>query len=286
MTNDERRDYWRRYARENAKYERNGVVHFRRAIAETLKPVIELASQQGAAAALASVDVLISRPFIEQAFIEFYYYVGTAHKAWCQAQFNKRKKKDRGLPPIDLKPVAAASADAGFGAGFFNPAWLQRLKNLVYGLDVASRVTSIANTLKKKLRAVLGRAVKEEVRPSAMARRIQNEMGGKFSEARARLIARTESTYVANVAAKQQAIETGLKLVKVWIDTRDSRVRDTHWKNPDPIGFSDKFKVGDALMDHPGDPAGGAKECCNCRCCVAYLPADDHEDIFPKEPIF
>ncbi|MBO9611054.1 MAG: hypothetical protein J7619_00080 [Dyadobacter sp.] len=286
MDNQQRHDYWRKYARQNAKYERNGVVHFRRVVAETLKPVISLATEQGAAAALASVDVLISRAFIEQGFVEFYYYVGTMHKAWAEAEFKKRKRKDRGLPPIDVNRVAVDPADAGFGAGFFNPAWLQRLKNLVYSSEVASRVTSIANTLKKKLRAVLGRAVKEEVRPSAMARRIHDEMGGKFSEARARLIARTEATYVANVAAKQQAIETGLKLVKVWIDTRDARVRDTHWKNADPIGFEEKFKVGDALMDHPGDPAGGAKECCNCRCCVAYLPADDHEDIFPKEPIF
>jgi uncharacterized protein with gpF-like domain len=280
MTPEQQLLFWRKYARQTARYEKSGLYHFQKAISEVVKPVAAYAEKYGAQAALDALDALVSRKVIERAYIDYYVHVGKAHKVWSDKEITDRlaKKKDRGVPSVE---VDVASADAGFGINFFNPAWLQRLKRIVYGFDAAKRVTEVTNTLKKKLRAVLGRAVKEEVRPSVIARRIQAEMGGKFSEARAKLIARTETTFIANEAARQSAIETGLTLKKIWIDTRDSRVRDSHWINADPIGFDAKFKVGDALMDKPGDPAGGAKECCNCRCCVAYIPADDHEDIFP-----
>lgn len=283
MTDEQKKEFWRRYARQNARYERNGVIHFRRAIADVVLPVAQHAERFGAQSALDALDSLVKRSIIETAYIDFYYYVGARHYKWADDQLkrNLERKKDRGGSPVR---VAVEPADAGFGAGFFNPEWLRRLKRLVYSLEVGKRVTSVANNLKKKLRGVLGRAVKEEVRPSVIARRIQNEMGGKFSEARSKLIARTESTYVANVAAKESAMATGLDLVKIWIDTRDARVRDTHWNIPDPIPADQKFKIGEALMDHPGDPAGGAEECCNCRCTHAYLPADDYQDIFPKVP--
>jgi hypothetical protein len=288
MTSEEKGIYWRKYARQNAKYERNGVVVFRRTIADLVLPVALHAEKYGAQSALDSLDSLVKRQTIERSFIEFYLYVGYTHKQWTDQDLRIRiERKKRGAPPVAPSLVAVDPADAGFGAGFFNAPWLQRLKRLVYSLQAAKRVTSISNTIKKKLRGVLGRVIKEEVRPSVMAARITSEMGGKFSEARARLIARTESTFIANVAAKESAMETmalGIELVKVWIDTRDSRVRDTHWNIPDPIDFYEKFKIGDKLMDKPGDPDGGAEECCNCRCCVAYLPKDDYEDIFPKQP--
>ena len=283
MNAAERKAYWFRYARENARYERSGVAHFQKAILTTIAPAIQYAATYGPQAALANLDTLFDRRIIERAFIDFYVYVGKAHYQWAEKDIKTRLPKERqkrGIPSIDV-----GSADSGFGANFFNPAWLRRLKNLVYSLDVAKRVTSVSNTIKKKLRAVLGRAVKEEVRPSAIARRMHEEMDGAWSEERAKLIARTETTYIANAAAKESAYESvkgmGIKLDKIWIHTQDERVRDTHWKNPDPIGSDEKFTVGNSRMDFPGDPAGGASECCNCRCTVAYLPSNDREDIFP-----
>lgn len=283
MNAAERKRYWFRYAKQNARYERSGVAHFKKAVLTALAPAVVYASTHGAQAALSNLDTLVDRRVIQQSFIDFYVYVGKAHYQWAEADVKTRlpqEKQKRGIPLIDV-----GSADSGFGANFFNPDWLRRLKNLVYSLDVAKRVSSVTNTIKKKLRAVLGRAVKEEVRPSAIARRINEEMGDKWSEERAKLIARTETTYIANAAAKESAYESvkglGIKLDKIWIHTQDERVRDTHWKNPDPIRAEEKFTIGDKRMDFPGDPAGGAAECCNCRCTVAYLPSNDREDIFP-----
>jgi hypothetical protein len=292
MTEDEKLIYWSKYAKQNAKYERNGILHFRKAIASTIQPVISHVANFGAQSALDSLDILVSRNKIEAAFTDFYFFVGKEHKLWADKDYipmfsSFEKKKERGVPPIQVR-VAVAPADAGLGAGFFNPRWLQRLKNLVYGEEAAKRVTSITNTIKKKLRAVLGRAVKEEVRPSVMARRIQAEMNGKFSVARSKLIARTESTYIANLAAKESAMEAanavGMDLDKIWVDTRDALVRDSHWVDGNPIPAEDKFKIGDKLMDCPGDPAGGAEECCNCRCTHLYVPRENRADIFPDVP--
>lgn len=285
MTSEEKQAYWRKYATQTARYERNGAIAFRRAIADTVKPVAEYANKYGAQATLIALDGLINRKAIEDAFIKFYLYVGTTHKSWTDKDIKSRlpKQKDRQMPPniplVDIAPV-----DASFGINYFNPRWLQRLKRLVYGVEAVQRVSSIANTLKKKLRAILGRAVKEEVRPSIIAARIVNESGGKFSEARAKLIARTETTYISNMAAKESAKEAadrvGLLLDKYWIHTQDDLVRDLHKEVPELIAFDEKFKIGDKYMDKPGDPEGGPENCCNCRCCVAYIPRITDEDIF------
>ncbi|WP_256432989.1 hypothetical protein [Spirosoma foliorum] len=29
-------------------------------------------------------------------------------------------------------------------------------------------------------------------------------------------------------------------------------------------------------MKYPGDPNGGAAQCCNCRCAIAYVPAREY----------
>ncbi len=280
MTSEERAAYWKKYARQNTRYERSGVISFRKVIQNIIEPVIQHAATLGAQSALNSIDSLIKRSDIEQAYKEFYLYVGTAHKTWTDKDIKARinKKKDRGMPSV---LIGVDPADAGFSVGFFNPKWLRKLRRLVQGVEAGKRITGVTDIIKKKLRNVLELIIKEEVRPSVIAARIRADMG-QFSEARAKLIARTESTYISNMAARESALEAGLKLVKIWISTLDARVRDSHWKIPDPIKFEDKFKVGDAFMDKPGDPEGGAAECCNCRCTVAYLPDDDHEDIFPE----
>lgn len=36
------------------------------------------------------------------------------------------------------------------------------------------------------------------------------------------------------------------------------------------VGIEEKFHVGDSEMDGPGDSAGGAGECANCRCSLAF----------------
>lgn len=92
-----------------------------------------------------------------------------------------------------------------------------------------------------------------------------------FTATRARLIARTETVNAANAGSMLNLKLSGATK-KIWISARDSRVRPHHKEvNQVIIPIGDKFNVGGRLMDHPGDKAGGANECCNCRCAVAGI---------------
>lgn len=200
------------------------------------------------------------------------------------------------VPPMTVAPSLLApltDITPTFGVGFFNDAWLARLRNLYTGSEVGKRVTSVTKTIKDKIRNSLTESSQQFVSISKTITKLKRDVGGVFARQRAELIARTEVTYVNNLAAEQSAKETaqsvGIDLVKVWIRTLDDRTRDSHWNAPTkPIKAEEKFKIGPKkkLMDKPGDPAGGLAEIINCRCVVSYMPADDHEDLLNEDGEF
>jgi len=97
-----------------------------------------------------------------------------------------------------------------------------------------------------------------------------------LSPFRAEVIARTETHNAAMYATKESAnklqVDTGELLNKKWVPVQDSRTRDRHsaMANHDAIPLGDKFNVGVALMDRPGDPSGGASNVIQCRCTVVF----------------
>ena len=85
---------------------------------------------------------------------------------------------------------------------------------------------------------------------------------------RARRIARTESIGAANMSAVDGYRQAGVPY-KTWLTMRDPRVRHSHSPMEEvTIPINQKFVVNGALMDAPGDPAGGPAEICNCRCTI------------------
>ena len=285
MTPEQQTQYWKRYARQNAKYERYGVKLFSKAIADSIAPIIRHVQEFGA------TNETIDRYFdplpIQQAYTTFYTQVGNRHRVWTLQDSRARIKAVDAflITKEDDRGRSSSTGNATLGVGFENPSWLARLRNLVNGFDAASRVTSVTNTIKKRLQNTLGRAMQTELSPRGIARMLREEVPG-LSRKRAELIARTETTFVANLAAEESSREVatavGIDLVKVWIATRDSRTRDAHRAmiGKRPVNSFEKFVVGGTRMDKPGDPAGGVRNCANCRCTVAYLPADDYGDLF------
>jgi HK97 family phage portal protein len=103
-----------------------------------------------------------------------------------------------------------------------------------------------------------------------------------FDRPRARMIAQTESTLVINQATNQayQKIddeEDDLEVRKVWISSRDDRVRETHQdlNNSQKYGqigipVNDYFKIG---SDRALAPAGFSdpSHSINCRCTIAPI---------------
>lgn len=83
---------------------------------------------------------------------------------------------------------------------------------------------------------------------------------------RSDLIARTESTGVANYGALQALAFEGVA-EKKWLATNDTRTRASHRNADDQVVKLDGlFSVGGANMMFPGDPTAPVSETANCRC--------------------
>ena len=100
-----------------------------------------------------------------------------------------------------------------------------------------------------------------------------------FTQARSRLIARTETVTAANQGAMLSVKTTGLKLNKVWISAQDDRTRrrprnkfDHLHMDGKLVGYEDPFNVDGEIMQQPGDRKNGATagNICNCRCAVGF----------------
>lgn len=110
-----------------------------------------------------------------------------------------------------------------------------------------------------------------------IARRIRK--GSAITAARAATVARTETNAAATFgyaeAARDAEQELGVRLLKVWLPTNDDRTRDDHRTMADhpPIPLNERFTVGGALMDRPGDPSGPPEQVINCRCALAVEEA-------------
>lgn len=87
-------------------------------------------------------------------------------------------------------------------------------------------------------------------------------------QTRAMLIARTESTSVANYGALAALISEGWTH-KEWVSTLDPRTRDSHAQaNGQVVKIDEEFRVGDEKLAFPGDPSATVGEVANCRCAL------------------
>lgn len=286
MTPAQQTAYWRKYAKQNAKMERLAYYIMLRTIRDSLVPVVKSLNTLGVEQTIAQLDGIYTSNIFQEAYIELYQRVGISQKKWADADVKERfsqRKDDRNTRILRefLKPKPTSTpVDGNIELGFFNAQWLERLKRIATGLDVAQRYTSVTDTVREKIKKSLIESQQQFVSISKITAKLKRDIGGLFSVKRAEMIARTEVTHISNIAAEESARETGIDLVKTWIHTRDDRTRDAHRNVPTkPIKSFEKFIVGGVKMDRPGDPAGGLRNIINCRCCIVFLPADDYEDL-------
>lgn len=151
-----------------------------------------------------------------------------------------------------------------------DPTFYQRIADrwiLSRGLDEAK---GIATTTTEAIRKAITLTVVETVSVAAIAKAIRGVT--KFTGYRAAMIARTETHNAANFAtmesAKEASTDLGIQLQKFWVPVSDARTRDNHasMASHEGIDLDQRFNVGGAMMERPGDPAGGASNVINCRC--------------------
>ena len=199
------------------------------------------------------------------------------------------KETARPLTPEELAAIESAAADYLAGASAL--AWRRRMGPAlrIVAEDAVQRVAasvgvsfdvlqegllevvesragllirSVSETTRDAVRRALrdGLAAGESI--PDMARRIAD--AAAFSQERATLVARTESTAMTNLTQREQleayARRSGRKITKTWMTARDARVRDEHRAlEGETRGIDEAFSNGEM---QPGAP--------RCRCSLYY----------------
>lgn len=139
---------------------------------------------------------------------------------------------------------------------------------------VRRKITSIADTTRARIVAMVERGYRDGLGVAEIARLISDEIP-LISRVRGALIARTEAHGAANYGADVAARQTGLTLRKEWVSAEDERTRESHaLANEQVVGMDDAFDVGGVAMMFPGDPSAPVEQVANCRCAVAHIVVD------------
>lgn len=162
-----------------------------------------------------------------------------------------------------LQPILRDSIVLGIGAGSLPEETILSM--------IASRgnkITGINDNAKQVvlngLRSVLDQAIKEgwteQERADAINASIKETMGQ--NKKNAKTIARTE-THGAYEEGRYESIKETQPPKKMWLESRDDKVRHEHKIDGETVGFDEPFSNG---LQYPLDPAGDAGNVINCRC--------------------
>lgn len=148
---------------------------------------------------------------------------------------------------------------------------------------IRQRITYVSETTRQQIVNAVEAGYAEGLGQREVAQRIL-ELVPELSDARANLIARTETHGAANYGAQRAAKYSGLPMRREWLAAKDKRTRailrddkfDHLSADGQIVGMDEPFLIKredgrmEALM-YPGDPRGSAGNTINCRCTVAYI---------------
>lgn len=178
------------------------------------------------------------------------------------------EKENRALEKIFFPAVAdAVRLGVQAGRGQLGKSYKEETEQAAerrYLAKAAKRITGINATTRAAAEKVLQEGLAGGISNEDLAEKLAAEVLGGF-KARARLIARTESTGALNGGTAEYFAEVGVG--KVWLTARDGSVRDSHAAmDGEKAAANGVFSNG---LAYPGDPAAAdAAEVCNCRCTV------------------
>ena len=136
--------------------------------------------------------------------------------------------------------------------------------------QLTNRMVKTNQTTWKAVRGILKRGFDQGSSIQDVAKQIKNRFN-EFSMSRAKTIARTEMTGIANSASTMAWANSGATH-KTWVATLDDLTRDYHvMYNGERVSINDYFKFGPEPLQGPGDPnAMMAANVINCRCTLDY----------------
>lgn len=144
--------------------------------------------------------------------------------------------------------------------------------------QILSMARLINRTNERQIKRLVRRGIEQGLPNKEIAESIRSAT--TFNEKRALRIAQTETTKAINTATNeaynQVEKETGLKILKEWIDSRDADVRESHAElgSRPPIPVNSEFQVDGYSGSAPGS-FGVAVMDVNCRCTIAPIVIED-----------
>ena len=133
---------------------------------------------------------------------------------------------------------------------------------------VAQKVVGVTNVTKQKIRDIIAPLEKAGASIEQMRKALDSLYLDQIIPNRSEVIARTEVIGASNAGSSYAADQTGLKLEKEWLSTRDDRTRESH-VGMDGEKRPKEKKYSNGLM-FPGDPEGEPEEVIQCRCTEVY----------------
>lgn len=145
-------------------------------------------------------------------------------------------------------------------------AYLQRVENLIR-VHGPNRVRAVARRSQAIITKAVADAAGQGLGEREAGRFVRQALSGRMAVSRARTIARTEIGAAQNAGMIDAAEELKVRYLKEWIAIEDGRTRLSHSTvDGKKIPREQKFRVGDAELEYPGDPSGPPEEIINCRC--------------------
>jgi hypothetical protein len=171
--------------------------------------------------------------------------------------------------------------------GFFLNTWREWIKDWVLQ-NLGNLITAVNDNTLEQIQNILGEGIEQGLNPFQLEKLLLEQIP---NIARARAIARTESTRAYNEGKKRSADDwakqTGTTLWKLWIHGGSREPRFQHIQAQDkPIRADEPFvfttKGVEVFMDKPGDQKGGAAQTINCSCVVVYISEAYARRNFPN----
>jgi hypothetical protein len=142
--------------------------------------------------------------------------------------------------------------------------------------EARPRFTALGDEAWTKARAELVTGLAEGDDLGRMRRRLRSVTD--LSRAQADQLARTEVIAAANAGSMTRVRLMGddAPPYKQWLATMDARTRPTHMAaDGRVVAREERFEVGAASLDYPGDHTGPPGECINCRCTVLFVDSPE-----------
>ena len=282
MTKREGAKYWTRNDRKRGRYVRKYNKVFNKALNDQIANFLEyLKLATDPQAVLSAVTTLVRRDDLKAAFVDLYQEVGVD---FATGSYNQIKREVDSTKEMTLED--------------FQYIWTAQMLEYV-DTEAATYITSIIGSSQVAAKRIIQRIIAESLDEGLSIFETMEQLNKRVpiewrnvSKWRSELIARTEvltaSNYGADTGGQSIADELGLQLKRVWIARIDSRTRtippdaaDHVVMNGQTVDRDKPFNVQGIKMMRPGDPNGGAKNRCNCRCTVAFV-RDDGQPMFSE----